>query len=67
MGMGKGGKAHTPPAPEPVKYTDQESAETRDKARQEASRRFGLLSTDLTHGAVGETEAGGVKKKKLGE
>lgn len=54
-----------PPTPEIKKRTDEDARKQRDTVRNAAIQKFGLLGTDVTKGALTETEAS-VKKKTLG-
>lgn len=47
--------AETPPAPEPVKTTDEEVRRARETARNAALRRYGLRGTNVTGGLVSDT------------
>ena len=44
--------AKAPEAPEPVKQVEADAVKARETARTEAIRRFGVIGTDKTRGAL---------------
>ncbi len=58
-------QATVPATPEPVKYTDDDVAKTRESARTAAIRRFGVIGTDKTKGALSGASAE-TKQRTLG-
>ena len=68
---GGGGKSmpqveKAPPAPEPSKTPDSETARVRDEARRKAARAAGLASTNKTGGSL-TSDAPTQKKSLLGQ
>jgi hypothetical protein len=57
--------AEMPPTPEQKKLVDTDRKKAREAVRQAAISRYGLPSTNVTKGAMGESTAS-VKKQHLG-
>ena len=57
--------AETPASPEPVKVAEEEQTAARDTARKAAVRRYGVRSTDVTHGGA-VLESQNMKRQTLG-
>ena len=58
-------KNEIPESPEPVKQTEEDVVRARNTARNEAIRRFGVIGTDKTKGALANVQAD-LKQKTLG-
>lgn len=65
MDSGSSASAASPTVPEPVKYAEADVVKTRENARAAAIRRFGVIGTDKTSGALAGA-AVETKQKTLG-